>query len=183
MSAFDFQPPYRLDGPRPAGSWCVTIAANGNTWIEGPRIGGNGVFPNEGIVSLSDGCCTEADATLIAAGPDLAFALKLFHDEITSRFGADSDMGPELRAVVDTARFALAKAGLGATLMSQSPQGERRVISALRARGLASSPQGSAPESPAPICQTEGCTHFVESSENYCTDCLDAKALYQVVLS
>lgn len=29
---------------------------------------------------------------------------------------------------------------------------------------------------PDPRCQTPGCQNFVESSEDYCTDCLDAQS-------
>lgn len=103
---------FRKDGPRPAGSWSI-LNQNGNVWIEGPRIGGNGVFPNEAIVSLNDGCCTEADAKLIAAAPDLADAtrdlLKAFRDCIGSAAFWEFEQGnPAVRA----AQRALAKAGL-----------------------------------------------------------------------
>lgn len=94
---------FRKDGDRPAGSWSLSIAENGSTWIEGPRIGGNGVFPNEGIVCLNDQCATYADAKLIAAAPDLVEALRAVR-EILDRGNYVSGV-----AIVDAA---LAKAGL-----------------------------------------------------------------------
>lgn len=56
--------------------------------------------------------CAEqlANAKLIAAAPELLAALHDFEREISSRFGRDEDMSPQLRAVVRVARAAVAKA-------------------------------------------------------------------------
>jgi hypothetical protein len=73
---------YCRPGVRPLGSWSVLLQEH-TVWIEGPRIGGNGVFPNEGIVCLIDGTCTEGDVKLIAAAPDLLAALIEAHSWLT----------------------------------------------------------------------------------------------------
>ncbi len=52
----------------------------------------------------------EANDAVIAAAPDLLEALRSFEREITSRFGRDADMSADLRAVVLTARAAIARA-------------------------------------------------------------------------
>lgn len=91
----------------------------GPWWVErriGDALQVNAKHRGEGssycVASINhwEGETDHANARLIAAAPDLLTALRDFEEEISSRFGADKDMSPELAKVVFAARAVIAKA-------------------------------------------------------------------------
>lgn len=166
---------WRLETERDA---LATVLANAQLSIEQLQINVKGWREDSDSQSKR---VRELEAEL--AGYKQQLALAPTYEKMIAHNGAQEarirELEAALRTICDPEKCAWTAAAMLriAENALRGPRGEAghtRVTSANEQGGAIES-KDSAIESPAPICQTEGCTHFVESSENYCTDCLDAQ--------